>query len=159
VFRGDAVENEIRLSGGAVRIGRHAGNDVVLDDSLNGVSRFHAEIRPEGNSYVIVDQSGAAPWCARDRRRLRARSRGRPVRYIRRTRGESANRCDRATRRHRQVREFRQQLSEPFWRTSISEPFDAPTSSRLVDVATEQADTDLGWSHHRRARHLRLSIV
>ena len=55
VFRGDAVENEIRLSGGAVRIGRHAGNDVVLDDSLNGVSRFHAEIRPEGNSYVIVD--------------------------------------------------------------------------------------------------------
>jgi hypothetical protein len=57
VFRGDAVENEIRLSGGAVRIGRHAGNDVVLDDSLNGVSRFHAEIRPEGNSYVIVDQN------------------------------------------------------------------------------------------------------
>jgi len=55
VFRGDAVENEIRLSGGPVRIGRHAGNDVVLDDSLNGVSRFHAEIRPEGNSYVIVD--------------------------------------------------------------------------------------------------------
>jgi hypothetical protein len=55
VFRGDAVESDIRLSGGPVRIGRHAGNDVVLDDSLNGVSRFHAEIRPEGNSYVIVD--------------------------------------------------------------------------------------------------------
>ena len=55
VFRGDAVESEVRLSGGPVRIGRHAGNDVVLDDSLNGVSRFHAEIRPEGNSYVIVD--------------------------------------------------------------------------------------------------------
>jgi hypothetical protein len=55
VFRGDAVENEVRLSGGPVRIGRHAGNDVVLDDSLNGVSRFHAEVRPEGNSYVIVD--------------------------------------------------------------------------------------------------------
>ena len=45
VFRGDAVESEVRLSGGPVRIGRHAGNDVVLDDSLNGVSRFHAEIR------------------------------------------------------------------------------------------------------------------
>ena len=55
VFRGDAVESEVRLSGGPVRIGRHTGNDVVLDDSLNGVSRFHAEIRPEGNSYVIVD--------------------------------------------------------------------------------------------------------
>ena len=55
VFRGDAVESEIRLTGSPVRVGRHAGNDVVLDDSLNGVSRFHAEIRPEGNSYVIVD--------------------------------------------------------------------------------------------------------
>jgi hypothetical protein len=55
VFRGDAVESEIRLTGSPVRLGRHARNDVVLDDSLNGVSRFHAEIRPEGNSYVIVD--------------------------------------------------------------------------------------------------------
>jgi hypothetical protein len=55
VFRGDAVENEIRLTGSPVKVGRHARNDVVLDDSLNGVSRFHAEIRPEGGSYVIVD--------------------------------------------------------------------------------------------------------
>ena len=55
VFRGDAVENEIRLTGSPVKVGRHAHNDVVLDDSLNGVSRFHAEIRPEGGSYVIVD--------------------------------------------------------------------------------------------------------
>jgi len=55
VFRGDAVESEIRLAGTVVRIGRHARNDIVLDDSLNGVSRFHAEIRPEGGTYVIVD--------------------------------------------------------------------------------------------------------
>ena len=55
VFRGDAVESEIRLTGSPVRVGRHARNDVVLDDSLNGVSRFHAEIRAEGSSYVIVD--------------------------------------------------------------------------------------------------------
>ena len=55
VFRGDAVENEIRLTGSPVRVGRHARNDIVLDDALNGVSRFHAEIRPEGSSYVIVD--------------------------------------------------------------------------------------------------------
>jgi tetratricopeptide (TPR) repeat protein len=55
IFRGDAVENEIRLSGNTLRIGRHNRNDVVLDDSANGVSRFHAEIRPEGASYVIVD--------------------------------------------------------------------------------------------------------
>ena len=55
VFKGDAVENEIRLAGDTVRLGRNDKNEVVLDDGANGVSRFHAEIRPEGNSYVIVD--------------------------------------------------------------------------------------------------------
>ena len=55
VFRGDAVESETRLAGNTVRIGRHSSNDVVLDDSLNGVSRFHAEIRLEGGRYVIAD--------------------------------------------------------------------------------------------------------
>ena len=55
VFRGDAIESEVRLTDDPVRIGRHAGNDVVLDDSLNGVSRSHAEIRRESGSYVIVD--------------------------------------------------------------------------------------------------------
>ena len=55
VFRGDVVEREVRLTEDPVRIGRRAGNDVVLDDSLNGVSRSHAEIRREGGSYVIVD--------------------------------------------------------------------------------------------------------
>ena len=55
VFRGDAVESEVRLTENPLRIGRQAGNDVVLDDSLNGVSRSHAEIRREGGSYVIVD--------------------------------------------------------------------------------------------------------
>ena len=55
IFRGDAVENEVRLAGGTVRIGRHARNDIVLDDSLNGVSRFHAEIRAEAGKYFIVD--------------------------------------------------------------------------------------------------------
>jgi len=55
IFRGDAVESEVRLAGSTVRIGRHTRNDIVLDDSLNGVSRFHAEIRAEGGAYVIVD--------------------------------------------------------------------------------------------------------
>jgi hypothetical protein len=55
VFRGDAVESETRLAGNTVRIGRHSSNDVVLDDSLNGVSRFHAEVRLEGGKYVIAD--------------------------------------------------------------------------------------------------------
>jgi pSer/pThr/pTyr-binding forkhead associated (FHA) protein/tetratricopeptide (TPR) repeat protein len=53
IFRGDAVENELRLAGRPVRIGRDARNDIVLDDK--SVSRFHAEVRAEGNTYVIVD--------------------------------------------------------------------------------------------------------
>jgi hypothetical protein len=55
IFRGDAVENEIHVGRNTVRIGRHSRNDVVLDDGLNGVSRFHAEIRVEGGTYSIVD--------------------------------------------------------------------------------------------------------
>jgi hypothetical protein len=55
LFRGDAVETEVPLSGTTVRLGRHESNDVVLDDSQNGVSRFHAEVRREAGGYVIVD--------------------------------------------------------------------------------------------------------
>lgn len=55
IFRGDAVENEIHLAGSTVRIGRHSRNEIVLDDSSNGVSRFHAEIRAEAGKYFIVD--------------------------------------------------------------------------------------------------------
>jgi predicted component of type VI protein secretion system len=55
VFRGDAVETEIRLTGATVCIGRDSRNDIVLDDSQKGVSRFHAEIRAEGGRYVIAD--------------------------------------------------------------------------------------------------------
>jgi pSer/pThr/pTyr-binding forkhead associated (FHA) protein len=53
IFRGDAVENELRLTGRPVRIGRDARNDIVLDDK--SVSRFHAEVRAEGSTYFIVD--------------------------------------------------------------------------------------------------------
>ena len=55
VFRGDAVEHELRLAGQSVRIGRDQGNDLVLDDSSKGVSRFHAEVRAEAGNYFIVD--------------------------------------------------------------------------------------------------------
>jgi len=55
VFRGDAVEHEVPLTGKTVRIGRDSQNDIVLDDSLKGVSRFHAEVRAEGGKYFIVD--------------------------------------------------------------------------------------------------------
>ena len=53
IFRGDAVENETRLAGRAVRLGRDTRNDIVLDDK--SVSRFHAEVRAEGDRYFIVD--------------------------------------------------------------------------------------------------------
>ena len=53
IFRGQAVENETRLAGRPVRLGRDSKNDIVLDDK--SVSRFHAEIRPEGDKYFIVD--------------------------------------------------------------------------------------------------------
>ena len=53
IFKGDAVENETRLAGRAIRLGRDPRNDIVLDDK--SVSRFHAEVRPEGDRYVIVD--------------------------------------------------------------------------------------------------------
>ena len=63
VFRGDAVEKEVRLARKPLRIGRHERNDVVLDDAANGVSRFHAELRPEGSNYFIVDlQSRNGIW-------------------------------------------------------------------------------------------------
>jgi tetratricopeptide (TPR) repeat protein len=53
IFKGDAVENETRLAGRPVRLGRDNRNDIVLDDK--SVSRFHAEVRPEGDKYFIVD--------------------------------------------------------------------------------------------------------
>jgi tetratricopeptide (TPR) repeat protein len=56
VFRGDAVESEVPLTGQTLRIGRHATNDIVLDDSANGISRFHAELQCAAGKYFIVDQ-------------------------------------------------------------------------------------------------------
>ena len=53
IFRGEDVENEIHLGNRAVRIGRDSRNDIVLADK--SVTRFHAEVRPENGSFVIVD--------------------------------------------------------------------------------------------------------
>jgi pSer/pThr/pTyr-binding forkhead associated (FHA) protein len=55
VFRADAVHRAIELGGRIVTIGRGAQNDIVLDDPDRTVSRFHAEVRPEGDRYVLVD--------------------------------------------------------------------------------------------------------
>ena len=68
VFRGDAIEAEVALSGRTLRIGRDAQNDIVVNDAANGVSRFHAEIRPEGGFYTIVDlNSRNGIWVNRQR--------------------------------------------------------------------------------------------
>ena len=53
IFRGDDVETEIHLGSRPIRIGRDSRNDIVLDDK--SVTRFHAEVRPESGSFVIVD--------------------------------------------------------------------------------------------------------
>jgi hypothetical protein len=53
IFRGDAVETELHLGRQTVRVGRDARNDIVLDDKT--VTRFHAEVIPEGSTYYIAD--------------------------------------------------------------------------------------------------------
>lgn len=56
VFRGDAVETEVRLTPGkTIKVGRDAQNDIVLDDPNKGVSRLHCEIRAERGRFVIAD--------------------------------------------------------------------------------------------------------
>jgi pSer/pThr/pTyr-binding forkhead associated (FHA) protein len=55
IFRGDSVENELHLGRQTVRIGRDARNDIVLDDKT--VTRFHAEVIPEGGTYYIADMN------------------------------------------------------------------------------------------------------
>lgn len=53
VFRGDSVEAELHLGRDAVRIGRDERNAIVLNDK--SISRFHAEVRPEGGKFYIAD--------------------------------------------------------------------------------------------------------
>ena len=65
VLRGDSLEQEIRLTGGTVRIGRGPHNELVLDDPGRSVSREHAEIRYEGGRYAIYDlDSQNGVWAA-----------------------------------------------------------------------------------------------
>jgi predicted component of type VI protein secretion system len=55
IRNGDAIEHEIELGAGDLRIGRGDQNDVVLRDPNKTVSRFHAELRHDGASYVLID--------------------------------------------------------------------------------------------------------
>jgi len=71
IFRGDSVENELQLRRQTVRIGRDARNDIVLDDKT--VTRFHAEVIPEGGNYYIVDlNSRNGVWI--DNQRIKAKT-------------------------------------------------------------------------------------
>jgi hypothetical protein len=59
----DGTERVVELGTGNLRIGRGAGNDIVLPDARKGVSRAHAELRFEDGHYVIVDlQSQNGTW-------------------------------------------------------------------------------------------------
>ncbi len=71
IFRGDSVESELHLRRQTIRIGRDARNDVVLDDKT--VTRFHAEVGPDGDGYYIVDlNSRNGVWI--NNQRIRAKT-------------------------------------------------------------------------------------
>jgi pSer/pThr/pTyr-binding forkhead associated (FHA) protein len=55
VFRDRVLHRSIELGHRELTIGRGQQNDIVLDDPDKVVSRFHAELRPENGSYVLVD--------------------------------------------------------------------------------------------------------
>jgi tetratricopeptide (TPR) repeat protein len=55
ILRGENIERELELGTQDLRIGRGAENDLILEDPTKAVSRFHAEIRPEGQGWVLID--------------------------------------------------------------------------------------------------------
>jgi tetratricopeptide (TPR) repeat protein len=55
IYRGEARISQVPLTGKTIRLGRGKDNDVVLEDPGKGVSRNHAELRPEGKGYRLVD--------------------------------------------------------------------------------------------------------
>lgn len=55
IYRGETLEAEHELGAQTLRIGRSPDNDLVLEDPGKGVSRHHAEIRPEAGGYSLVD--------------------------------------------------------------------------------------------------------
>jgi pSer/pThr/pTyr-binding forkhead associated (FHA) protein len=68
IFREQVLHRSVELGRRELRIGRGQQNDVVLDDPDQVVSRFHAELRPEGGAYVLVDlNSQNGTWVDTDR--------------------------------------------------------------------------------------------
>ena len=55
IFRRQRLHRLIELNDRLLKIGRGQQNDIVLEDPEQVVSRFHAELRPHGSGYVLVD--------------------------------------------------------------------------------------------------------
>jgi pSer/pThr/pTyr-binding forkhead associated (FHA) protein len=55
IFRRQRLHRLIELNDRLLKIGRGRQNDIVLEDPEQVVSRFHAELRPHGGGYVLVD--------------------------------------------------------------------------------------------------------
>ncbi len=55
VMRGDDVVGVMDLASTDQRIGRGQDNDIVLPDEGKAVSRCHAELRHEGDGFVVID--------------------------------------------------------------------------------------------------------
>ena len=51
----DGSERSVELRDGVMRIGRAAGNEIVIGDASKGVSRTHAELHVENGRCTIVD--------------------------------------------------------------------------------------------------------
>ncbi len=51
----DGSERTVELRDGVMRIGRAAGNEIVIGDASKGVSRTHAELHVENGRCTIVD--------------------------------------------------------------------------------------------------------
>lgn len=68
IYRGETQIAQVKLTGKTMKVGRGKDNDIVLEDPGKGVSRVHAEIRPEGNQYRLVDlQSQNGTWVSGER--------------------------------------------------------------------------------------------
>jgi hypothetical protein len=65
ILRGNTPDREIELGAQTLRIGRGDQNDVVLPDPGKSVSRFHAELRAEQGTFLVVDlNSQNGVWVA-----------------------------------------------------------------------------------------------
>ncbi|MPZ18970.1 MAG: FHA domain-containing protein [Luteitalea sp.] len=79
IFRSDGVDR-VELTKHDVRIGRAPENDIVLQDQDKTVSRYHAELRHEQGSYVLIDvNSQNGIWVDGQRVQRTRLEPGRPV--------------------------------------------------------------------------------